>query len=172
MSILSGLKPVQLLCWCLTLVAIPMLSVFGRPLQRVVDTQLTAAEQTFGLLVLMAVFLSTLVCVLYRSGKNNRLWPALLFCAAILLMYNALPLAEKIHVVIFGFFGFFSLRLLGMPVAFVICLAVSGLDELLQHFLAERIGDWLDVLLNFTSSTLGIVSAFLLEHSSITRIGK
>jgi len=56
------------------------------------------------------------------------------------LFYESLPFVEKIHIAIFGLFGFLSQKLFEQKVAALVCIGISGLDELLQYFLAARVG--------------------------------
>lgn len=145
------------LCWSLSFISIPLLSFFGRPLQKIIDGNLTAGVQAVALIFIAAGMLCAFLFILRSMDHHKKLrsllWPGvILFC--ILLLYNALPLSEKIHVIVFGIFGFLSFRLFGIG----LCLVMSGLDELLQYFLADRFGEWRDALLNFVSSGLGFFS--------------
>ncbi len=76
-----------------------------------------------------------------------------------------LPFVEKIHIALFGLFGFLSLKVFEQRVAALLCVSISIFDELLQHFLAARVGDWRDVWLNLFSASLGMFLAFLLMES-------
>jgi len=69
---------------------------------------------------------------------------------------------EKIHIALFGLFDFLSHKLFGLKTSLVIGLSIACLDELLQHYLAGRVGDWRDVQLNLFSVSLGIFLGLLL----------
>ncbi len=157
------------LCWALSFISIPLLSFFGRPLQKFIDGNLTAGVQAVALIFIAAGMLCAFLFILrsmdHQKKLRSLLWPGvILFC--ILLLYNALPLPEKIHVIVFGIFGFLSFRLFGIQIALSLCLVMSGLDELLQYFLADRFGEWRDAMINFVSSGLGIFFAHFLAGRS------
>jgi len=98
---------------------------------------------------------------LYYSGLDSYVWHLVWVAALSVLFYSYLPFVEKIHVALFGLFGFLSYRVFRLHSAVFVCVAVAGLDELLQHFLVSRVGDWRDVWLNIFSVSLGLFLAFL-----------
>jgi len=64
---------------------------------------------------------------------------------------------EKLHLLLFGALGFISIRVFGFWKGLGMCLAVAGLDELLQLYLPSRVGDFRDVGMNTISGVLGAV---------------
>lgn len=110
----------------------------------------------------MAVYCVALLKVGLTSHAYHLLWIAVL----VLVLYTSLPFAEKIHIEIFGMFGFLSLMVFEQKIAAFLCGSVSGLDELLQHFLVVCVGDWRDVWLNLFSAALGMFLAFLILESN------
>ncbi len=59
---------------------------------------------------------------------------------------------ERLHFLTFGLFGAFSMLLFKPRYALMMCILFSGADELLQFFLADRVGDWRDVGMNCLAS--------------------
>lgn len=80
-----------------------------------------------------------------------------------IFFYINLPFVEKIHIALFGLFGFLTQKLFEQKIAAVTCVSISLLDELFQHFLVDRVGDWSDVWLNIFSASLGMFIAFILS---------
>lgn len=64
---------------------------------------------------------------------------------------------EKMHLLLFGAFGFLTLRLFGILRGVLICLTVAGIDELVQGIVPNRVADWHDVTLNSASALAGAV---------------
>lgn len=151
-----------LILWLLTMAAIPILSIIGRPLQRIIFAYMGAEKLAVLLSVLL--FLCLLCCgyYLFKSGGKKQLfqffWSIPLLVLILLATQSAVELS---HVILFGLFGFLSLRLFPVLLGVIIGVLVSGSDELLQLFLADRVGDWQDVLLNLMSTGLGGLWAYL-----------
>lgn len=148
--------------WLLTLLTIPLLSVFGRPLQKWFYAQV--GVKYVGAVLGSALFAIGLYAAYKMIKKRGRKQLLRMFWSApllIIILITTQSVVELSHVIIFGLFGFLSLRLFPITYAIILCIAVSGFDELLQFFLADRVGDWQDVLLNFMSTGLGGIWAFL-----------
>ncbi|MEN8190995.1 MAG: VanZ family protein [Thermodesulfobacteriota bacterium] len=165
------LRPAWLL-WLFTLGAIPLLSCSGRPLQ---EWFLGHIGQN-GVVLLLAVSLLGFGCLVVRYFVSNGegIKPRYLLCSIPLLIVIALTtqsMVELSHIMVFGLFGFLTLRLFSLPLAIVLCLMVAGLDELLQYYLPSRVGDWQDVLLNLLSTGLGGMWAFFLHRDQQGRAG-
>ncbi len=150
--------------WLLLLVAIPSMSIWGRPL-------LGAWRSLMSIewLALM-MFLVTLAAVVagvfwvrrngggYRTGLLLSAWVIPLF----LLLPLTLPVVEeRLHFLLFGGLGFFSMLLFPPLVAVAVAVLGSGLDELLQWKLPDRVGDWRDVGFNVAAALGGVVTAWL-----------
>lgn len=147
--------------WLLLLVVIPLISVFGRPLQRGVKSMMpgTGLALLFGVLSLL--LLIGLALWLGRDGKPGRVWHLAWLVPLFLLLPLNLPLVEeRLHFVLFGGFGFFSMLLFPPAAALLVALLGSGLDELLQWALPDRVGDWRDVGVNALASLGGAAAAF------------
>ncbi len=152
--------------WALSLFCIPLLSFFGRSLQFCTYQYFSLEQLGIALALVMAGLISVFFIALFKSGGKHYLWHLLWVGALSYLLYNSLPFVEKIHIALFGLFGFFSQRLFRQRMAIAACIGISFLDELLQHFLAARVGDWRDVWLNLFSASLGMLLAFFLLEGS------
>ncbi|MCF8055030.1 MAG: VanZ family protein [Desulfocapsa sp.] len=151
--------------WLLSLLCIPLLSFYGRPLQLTIIKQFSTEILTLYLGVTLSVVLVVFLVTLVRSGLDPYCYHLIWVAALSLILYAHLPFVEKIHVALFGMFGFLSQKIFEQKMAVLFCVAVAGLDELLQHFLVARVGDWRDVWLNLFSASLGMLLAFLLFGS-------
>ncbi|MBU2646124.1 VanZ family protein [bacterium] len=156
--------------WITVLISIPLLSIYGRSL----EVQLKAFLSSTQLGVLLAICSLALLGLLgattprHLRGKRviHLIWAAILF----LLLPLTLPtVAERLHLIVFGVFGFFSVANFGFCRSLAICTAVSGLDELLQWVLPDRVGDWRDVGLNLLACLGGcLLSIFLGNRDETT----
>lgn len=157
----------KLLCaWLLTLLLIPLLSLYGRSFQLFLLSHYSGATLGNYIGWLFFVLIATYTIVLFRAGLHpyvyNIIWIALL----LFFLYQHLPYVEKMHIALFGLFGFLSQRLFILGIAFVGSILTSVLDEVFQHFLASRVGDIRDVAINLFSTFLGMFLAFLLVESA------
>ena len=157
----SARSPAILVIWVLVTISIPLLSIHGRSLQRFVKASLSSTS--------LAVIFVTFSLVLFlflinwsRSRKNTiGYWPLVWLVPLFLLFPMTLPqVEERLHFIVFGLFGFFSMRIFPPIQALSIGLAVSGLDEVLQWALPDRVGDWRDVAFNATACLGGASAAF------------
>lgn len=144
--------------WLLILLVIPILSIKGRPLQRYVAEMVSDGQIATLFLVVSIGLLGSLVFYVRHkeiTGRWNHLaWGALVFIIIPLFLPTV---AERLHFIVFGLFGFFSFRLFGMKKAIWICLAVGLFDEILQWWLPERYGDWRDVGFNWFACIAGVL---------------
>lgn len=148
--------------WLLSLLCIPLLSFYGRSLQLSIIRQYSTESLTLYLGVTLSVVVVVFLVALVRSGLDPYCYNLIWVAGLSLLLYAHLPFVEKIHVALFGMFGFLSQKIFEQKTAALFCVAIAGLDELLQHFLVSRVGDWRDVWLNLFSAALGMLLAFLL----------
>jgi len=155
--------------WLLSLLAIPLLSLFGRPLQLRIIQNVSAETLLLSLTLVFAIMVCIYGVALFQTGITPYSYHLLWVAALALFFYLHLPFVEKIHIALFGLFGFMSQKLFTQKVAAVLSVAISFLDELFQYFLAARVGDWRDVWLNLFSASLGMFLAFLLTESMADR---
>ncbi len=153
------------LLWCVLIALIPLFSIYGRLLQSWSSQHFT--RQQLGLLfavVLVAMSLAAAVTLVRYRGWHY-LWHMLWFAALFVVLPFYVSLAEeRIHFILFGLFGFVSLLIYPGLTGFMLCMAVSGLDEGLQYALPDRVGDWRDVMFNLLASTGGGLFALILER--------
>ena len=165
-----SMKKPLILAWSISLLSIPLLSLYGRPIQ----VSLMAQVETEMLNILLSVIFSGLfllfLLVLWRFGTNRYVFNLLWVGPVFMCLYGSLPFVEKIHIALFGLFGFISHKILGLRASVVIGFSIACLDELLQHYLASRVGDWRDVRLNLFSVFLGIFLAVLLHSPKGSRV--
>ena len=159
--------------WLLSFLSIPLLSLYGRSLQ--LNIMGRFSPESLG--VYLTLSFTGVVCIygiaLYRASANTHRYHLLWVSCLALFFYVSLPFVEKIHIALFGLFGFLSQRIFEQKAAAFFCVVVSFLDELFQHFLAARVGDWRDVWLNLFSASLGMFLAYLIfEETDKKRIVK
>lgn len=148
--------------WLLSLLSIPLLSFYGRSLQLSVIDHFPMEELSLYLGVVLSCVALVFLFVLIYSGFDGYIYHLIWVAALSVLLYTYLPIVEKIHVGFFGLFGFLSYRILRLKTAVFVCVAVASLDELFQHVLVTRVGDWRDVWLNIFAVSLGMFLGFLL----------
>ncbi len=146
----------ELGAWILVGAMIPMMSLFGRGIQRFVSDNLDRGTFTLIMGGMLVVAAGASLAWMARRRSKRALWHGLMLLGAILLITQTIPNAtEWIHFVLFGLFGLFATRLWRPAIAVAICLLVSGGDEVLQWFLPDRVGDPRDVLMNIAACLLG-----------------
>lgn len=146
------------LLWALTLTSIPIISVFGRPLQKWAFTRLGAGQVAILLGTVLFLLLFLLVIYLARHIREHRriFFSGFVLAVFFLLVQWKIPVVEeRLHVILFGLFGFLSFRLFPVPLGIVFCIVLSAGDELLQLYLVDRVGELHDVYLNLLSTGLG-----------------
>jgi len=150
--------------WLLNVAFIPLLSVFGRPLQYWVAE--TIGYRAAAWLIGLALFIAIVILLLYLKRLSGQLryyhlsWFLPLFLIIPLLLERV---EERLHFLSFGAFGALSLLLFAPRYAIILCLLFSSADELLQYYLPDRVGDWRDVGFN----SLASLSAALFTALSI-----
>lgn len=152
--------------WLLLLLCIPLLSFYGRLLQLNIMKRLSTEVLTLGLGGILGSITIVLLIFLLKKGRNPFLFHLVWVAPLAFFLYASLPFVEKVHIALFGLFGFLSQRIFEQKMTAILCVAVSFLDELFQHFLVARVGDWRDVWLNVFSVSLGMFLAFLLFGGS------
>ena len=158
--------------WFLSLICIPLLSFYGRPLQLSLMGHFSMESLALYLSWMLSGVLLVFLIVLLKSGLDAYVYHLVWVGGLSVLLYMHLPFVEKIHVALFGLFGFLSQRIFEQKMAALAGVVIAGLDELLQHFLVARVGDWRDVWLNLFSVALGMFLAFLLFDSKQGRSAK
>ena len=158
--------------WFLSFLCIPLLSFYGRSLQLSIISRFSMETLGLYLSVILSGVVLVFLITLFKSGLDNYTYHLIWVGGLSVLLYTHLPFVEKIHVALFGLFGFLSQRIFEQKMAAFLCIAIAGLDELLQYFLVVRVGDWRDVWLNLFSAALGMLLAFMLFDSNRGRAVK
>lgn len=160
---MSGKRGV-LWAWLFLLVAIPSMSVWGRPLLGVMRSLLSMEWLALLMFVASLMALAAGISWVRRNGGGYR--TGLLLSAWIIPLFLVLPLTlpvveERLHFLLFGGLGFFSMLLFSTPVALAVAVLGAALDELLQWTLPDRVGDWRDVGFNAVAALGGVTAAWL-----------
>jgi len=137
-----------------------MLSVFGRKIQ----VFLVALVHPFWIaaavfLLLFAVF--SYMCVnRSKSGVSYGVlivFALLLVSGMIAVVLKYLLPVEAVHFLLFSLFGWLSCAVFGPLYGAVSVVSLSLGDEILQHFLPDRVGDLHDVIINLASGFTGLL---------------
>ena len=141
------------MAWMANLGLLPVLSIYGRPLQYWVADNIgyEVTAWIIGLTLLVAI--CSILLWLWRRYQSLPLVHLGWFLPLFLLLPLTLDrVEERVHFLSFGAFGLLSLLVFAPRVAFTLCLLISASDELLQHYLPDRVGDWRDVGFNLLAS--------------------
>jgi hypothetical protein len=135
--------------WGTVAVAIPAFSLIGGQVRSALLAFMGPLALELGLVVGLAGLLAA-AGGWYPGARGRLEWGHL---AWLLPLMASLPLlvpqsAAQVHLMLFGTFGFLSVRRLGMAAGLTLAVGMAGLDELLQLGLPYRVGDWRDVALN------------------------
>ena len=145
--------------WLIVLVSIPVISYFGRPLQYFLKDAIGKAGIGWMLGSVAGFLLVVAGILLVRKagwfGVLNLLW--LLLLAAGLMYYLRGHPERWLHIPLFGLLGFLSVSLFSVRTGTEIAMAWAVLDELFQHYLPDRVGDFEDVMVNAICAAAGII---------------
>jgi uncharacterized membrane protein len=153
-----------LLLWISLIAATLFLSTFGRRLQHWVYENFSEVAASWGIgLLLVSGVLLLLRWLRSRLNKQpiRTLWVlggALFFGICLVVILLDRP-EERLHFVTFGLYGFVTGALFQNRSLFWSALSVlifSGLDELYQWWLPDRVGDWRDVVMNALAGVVGL----------------
>ncbi len=148
--------------WIFVGALIPVMSFFGRPLQRFISDRLDGGDLAPVMGGALVVAAGASLAWMARRRSKKVLWHGLWLVAVMLVITQLVPNAtEWFHFVLFGLFGLLTTRLWRAAAAVAICLAVSGGDELLQWVLPDRVGDLRDVAMNIAACLLGAAVALI-----------
>jgi hypothetical protein len=125
---------------------------------------------------LAAAFVARSLGPALRQALRARPWAVGLGLAGLaglaglqMIRTGAIPV-ERFHLVLFAVLGIGLARRAGRGLlaalhSLILCGLVATADELLQHILASRVGDWRDVLTDLGASGTGILFAQLLTSA-------
>jgi VanZ family protein len=146
--------------WAALVVAIATLSVWGRPLQRLVRA--TVDRDVLVVAVAALTFAAGAGAIRWlhrRRGLRGFLELAWLPPLAILLPSIYPLVEERVHFVLFGVLGFTSVAVAPGGAGVILGASVAALDEALQAVVPGRFADWRDVGMNVLSTLVGALVA-------------
>ena len=150
--------------------ALPSLSIFGRQLQRWAYDELSKELLGWLLISLLVVGVGVVFYVLLRLDWR-KLWHVLWLAPIFLWLpwtMSAHP-EERLHFLLFGALGWLAPQIMILPWAIISVLALAMGDELLQHFLPSRVGDWRDVGFNALAASGGLLLALVMANARKAR---
>ena len=163
-------KSYYLMGFCLVCLALPTLSIFGRQLQRWAYDELSKELLGWLLISLLVVGVGVVFYVLLRLDWR-KLWHVLWLAPIFLWLpwtMSAHP-EERLHFLLFGALGWLAPQIMTLPWAIISVLALAMGDELLQHFLPSRVGDWRDVGFNALAASGGLLLALVMANARKAR---
>lgn len=142
----------------LALAAMILLSLFGRNIQSTVLSLVGPQQLSAVVFSILALILSGLYYK--RKTLNISLWKivvAVLFLfSAIFAVYQKYLLpVEAVHFLLFTWIGWACVATFGLSYGVMVLVSVAVGDEVLQHFLQDRVGDFHDVAVNLVSAGIG-----------------
>ena len=162
MQMLKSLNRTIMAVWILTGVTIPVFSIFGRGWLQKVSAYLDAGELALVMGTALVAAAGACVMWLIRQKTVRAAWHGLWLALVIVSITQLLPnVVEWLHFILFGSFGFLAARIWYPLAAVLLCLLMSGFDELLQWALPDRVGDWRDLAINAAASLIGAVLAVI-----------
>ena len=167
---LIQLKKKAVIAFALTCLILPILSIFGRQLQRWAYGELSKELLGWLLIGLLVVGVGAVIYVLLRLDWR-KLWHVLWLAPVFLWLpwtMSAHP-EERLHFLLFGALGWLAPQIMILPWAIISVLALAMGDELLQHFLPSRVGDWRDVGFNALAASGGLLLALVMANARKAR---
>ena len=149
---------------------LPPLSIFGRQLQIWAYEKLSKELLGWLLIGLLVVGVGVAIYVLLRLDWR-KLWHVLWLAPIFLWLpwtMSAHP-EERLHFLLFGALGWLAPQIMILPWAIISVLALAMGDELLQHFLPSRVGDWRDVGFNVLAASGGLLLALVMANARKAR---
>ncbi len=148
--------------WILVGALIPVMSFFGRPIQRFISDRVEGGDLTLVMGGALVVAAGASLAWMARRRSKKVLWHGLWLVAVMLVITQLVPNAtEWFHFILFGAFGLLATIVWRPAAAIVICLAVSVGDEYFQWLLPDRVGDLRDVAMNVAACLLGAAVALI-----------
>jgi len=149
----------DLCAWLLSILSILALSVYGRRLQQ----QVMVFADPFWLAGAILVVLFFVLGLLKFKKPGDSFHNRITFVALLLLAAGGLGVytgylapIEVIHFLVFSCFGWLSNSVFGVIGGIFSVIIFSLGDEVLQHFLPDRVGDLHDIIINAISGIIGV----------------
>lgn len=154
------------LAWLLLLASVPLLSLYGRDLQLLI-AQYSSSRQLGWVIGAMLLLLSLAALAFVRHHRPASAWRHALWIVPLFVIapWFISIVEERVHFILFGLFGFFTLLLFPARLAYALCLLLGVADEGLQWALPDRVGDWRDVALNLLAAWAGASLALVSGRS-------
>lgn len=160
-------RPFLVVAWLMLLVSVPLLSVFGRDLQQLLARHYTGQQLAWAIALALGLLTTVAVVLLLRSRRAAGAWQLLWFIPLFLIAPHFLSIVEeRVHFIVFGLLGFFTLKLFPRTFAYALCLLMAVADEGLQWSLPDRVGDLRDVAVNLVAAWAGVTLAWVMERQS------
>ena len=152
------------------IICLLIFSTFARPLSNLLRAQIGGLGVAVILWIITALIGYQVINKLMKFDKLRLLIAALLTIITILYLASFEIAEERIHLIKFGILSFliasdnskFNLKL-AIFYGFTIASLIGGLDEIWQHFLPGRVGDWRDVGFNAIGACWGILCYLLIN---------
>ena len=144
--------------------ALPVLSIFGRQLQRWAYDELSKELLGWLLIGLLVVGVGVVIYVLLRLDWR-KLWHVLWLAPIFLWLpwtMSAHP-EERLHFLLFGALGWLAPQIMALPWALLTLLSLAIGDEVLQYFLPSRVGELRDVAVNVLAASGGLLLALVID---------
>ncbi|MGB3977297.1 MAG: hypothetical protein WBM02_08005 [bacterium] len=159
-------KPILFCLWILVISAIVLFSCFGRGLQR--NLAQTIGRTGIAWVMALGIFILVVMAAVFLIRKRGfkglfHLGWMLVIVIGLMFYFRHNP-EVWYHIVLFGVLGNLSVRLFSIRTGVEISFAVAFLDELLQHYLPNRVGDCEDVIVNIICVGLGIFLHLLVHN--------
>jgi len=148
--------------WLFVAALIPLLSIYGRSIQKALKEHLSSNQLTILLGLILLIISLKAIYWLIKNHSYRRIWHLTWFAPLFLVAPYLMPIIEeRAHFIVFGSFGFLSMLAFSPKIALTICISTSVLDEGLQWYLPDRVGDWFDVAINILASVAGAIFSFI-----------
>lgn len=148
--------------WLFSLAIIPLLSIYGRPIQKLAKDNLSPDQLTLFIGLALLLISSKAIFWLIKRHAYQKIWHLSWFIPLFLVVPFFMPIIEeRVHFIVFGSFGFLSMLIFSPKVAISICISVSIMDEGLQHYLPDRVGDLFDIAVNIIASIAGAMFSYI-----------
>lgn len=148
--------------WLLSISAIPLISIYGRPVQHFLKDNLSSWQLAIIVGVILLAISIKAIYWLIKRHSYKRIGHLLWFIPLFIIAPYFMPIVEeRVHFIVFGVFGFLSMLIFSPQTAITLCLSISMLDEGLQWLLPDRVGDWFDVGINMLASLGGAIFSFV-----------
>ena len=159
-------KKIFRLIFLLLVLTLPLLSIFGRQLQRWAYDELSKELLGWLLIGLLVVGVGAVIYVLLRLDWR-KLWHVLWLAPIFLWLpwtMSAHP-EERLHFLLFGALGWLAPQIMALPWALLALLSLAVGDEVLQYFLPSRVGELRDVGVNVLAASGGLLLALVMANA-------